>query len=91
MINNNILSPKLSPIFTQLPDDIKRIVFHYAMITPSARAMKIYLGWYNNFLLWKKEPNCFITYIFYYLKPLDKDLFISLINYNIVKKKSISI
>lgn len=86
MKKNFILSPSLSPIFFQLPDDVKRIVFLYAMVTPSARAIKIYLGWYNNFLTWKKEPNCFSTYIFYYLKPLDRDLFLSLINYKIIKK-----
>jgi hypothetical protein len=87
MLKDNLESPDLSPIFTQLPDDIKRIVFLYAMITPSARAIKVYLGWYNNYLTWKKEPNCFNTYIFYYLKPLDRDLFLSLINYKIINKK----
>ena len=90
-MKNNEIIPELSPIFKQLPDDIKRIVFKYAMITPSARAMKIYLGWYKNFLLWKKDHYCFKSYIFYYLKTLDKDLFISLVNYNIIKKKLISL
>ena len=81
-----IINNKFSCIFKKLPEEIKNIIFQYAVITPSASSIKIYLGWYNNFLNWKKEPNCFHTYIFYYLKPLDKDLFLSIINYKIPKK-----
>lgn len=86
--NNNYIS-SISPIFAKLPEEIQCIIFQYAIITPSASAIKIYLGWYKGFLSWKKDPNCFITYYFYYLKPLDKDLLLSLINYKIPKKRNL--
>ena len=78
-----------SPIFTKLPEDIKRIIFQYAMISPSARAVKEYIGWYKNYLNWNKEPKCFINYCLKYLKPLDRDIYLSLINYKIYNKSVI--
>jgi hypothetical protein len=83
---NNTNNDILCPLFIQLPDDIKRIIFKYVLITPSARAVKEYIGWYKNYLNWNKEPKCFINYCLKYLKPLDRDIFLSLINYKISKK-----
>jgi hypothetical protein len=43
-------SNNLSIIFSKLPDDVKYSILQYAICSPSSKALKIYLGWYNNFL-----------------------------------------
>ena len=77
-------------IYSKLPDDIKYKIMKYVIITPSAKSIKPYLGWYKNYL--KFDKNKQLTFIKYYFTKLynvyegDRDLFISVINYKLVKK-----
>ena len=77
----------LSPIFVNLPEDVKYLIYKYSITTPSSTALKTYLGWYKNYLRWGKKLS-FKNYYFTKLKRLDKDIFLSLVNYKVVKKKN---
>lgn len=75
----------LSPIFVNLPEDVKYLIYKFSITTPSSTAVKTYLGWYTNYLKWGKELS-FKKFYFTKLKRLDKDLLLKLINYKVVKK-----
>jgi len=75
-------------IFFKLPEDVKYKIISYVITTESAKALKTYIGWYINFV--KNHDNQEISFKDFYftkLKRLDKDLFIKLINYKLVRKK----
>ena len=72
--------------FTNLPEEIKYKIYEFCIYTPSAIALKTYLKWYESFLNWNNNIS-FKNYYFTKLKKLDSDLFLTLINYKIPKKK----
>jgi hypothetical protein len=78
-------------IFANLPIELKYKIMRYAIITNSAKAVNIYINWYQNFLknheTYKKIS--FKDYYFTKLKRLDTDLFLKLINYKVIRKKRI--
>jgi hypothetical protein len=81
------MSAEVSSIFIKLPEDMKYLIYKFALITQSSIALKTYLGWYNNFLKWNVEKISFKQYFFTKLKRLDKDLLIRIINYKLIKTK----
>jgi len=76
-------------IFAELPIELRYKIMRYAIITNSAKAVNTYIKWYQIFLKnhEKDKKISFKEYYFTKLKRLDKDLFIKLINYKLVRKK----
>lgn len=74
--------------FTNLPEEIKYKIYEFCICTPSAIALKTYLKWYQSFLNWNNNIT-FKNYYFTKLKRLNSDLFLTLINYKITKKRRI--
>jgi len=74
--------------FRNLPDEIKYKIFEFSICTPSAVALKTYLKWYESFLNWNNNIT-FKNYYFTKLKHLDSDLFLTLINYKIARKRRV--
>ena len=76
-------------IFANLPIELKYKIMRYAIITNSAKSVNTYINWYQTFLKnhEKDKKISFKEYYFTKLKRLDKDLFIRLINYKIIRKK----
>ena len=77
--------------FSNLPDDIKFKIYEYSICTQSAVALKTYLKWYESFLNWNNNHLSFKNYYFTKLKHLDSDLFLTMINYKISRKKRVLI
>jgi hypothetical protein len=76
--------------FANLPEDVKYRIYEFSIYTPSAVALKTYLKWYESFLNWNNNNQIsFKNYYFTKLKHLDSDLFLTLINYKIARKRRI--
>ena len=76
-------------IFSKLPEDVKYKIISYVITTNSAKALKTYICWYINFVKFRDNQEIsFKDFYFTKLKRLDKDLFISLVNYKITRKNN---